>query len=113
MSNSTNWVNLTKHVINLNGDAIPPSGKVARVLFDTINLGMVGHMPAISRKPIGIDHLPGAGDANVTYIVPSMVLDHLAHRTDVVAPDSGETAVRDSKGHIKYVTRVVKPDTLR
>ena len=100
------FVNLTKHVINLDGDAIPPSGRKAKVVFSEVDVGKIGHMPAITRNPLHVENLPEP-EEGVTYIVPSMVLDHVYNRRDVIAPDTGETAVRNDRGHIMHVTRVV------
>jgi hypothetical protein len=129
-------INLTPHAITLrtpNGKDItfPPDGTVARVEMEEDDAGFMpmklyaleGDMiPMIRRVPgrvVGISCQPG----NV-YIVSSMVLDALRTallrgeefnglyfkvngQWAVVAPDTGATAIRNEKGHVVAVTRLV------
>lgn len=43
-----------------------------------------------------------------TYVVSALVLAHCAGRKDVVAPDTGPTAVRDGNSHIAAVRGFVE-----
>ena len=64
------------------------------------------NIPTVRRswgKPVGLPE-PEEG---VILIVASVVLDHAENRTDLMAPDSGKSAVRDEKGQIKYCTRLI------
>jgi hypothetical protein len=105
-----NWVNLTPHAITIVGvGAIEPSGSVARVEMAERVFGNVGGVPTVSRKAKSVIGLPH-GELGTIYIVSSMVLDALgrrANRGDVLAPDTGETAIRNEKGQIVAVTRLV------
>lgn len=107
-----NWVNLTPHTINIIGvGEIPPSGKVARVEFTEREFMQQGGVPVIARKFKRVVNLPEAGfPGGPIYIVSSIVLDAMgrrANRGDVVAPDTGNTAIRNENGQIIAVTRLV------
>jgi hypothetical protein len=105
-------INLTPHAITLRtpqGDVtIPPSGTIARVSMDETVVGTdaLTGLPIIHRKPGAVTGLPEAGERCV---VSAMVLDALdsvrAH--NVFAPDTGATAIRNEKGHVIAVTRLV------
>jgi len=106
------FVNLTPHAINVVGiGEIPPSGEVARVEFTEREFMQQGGVPVIARKFKKVVNLPEAGFPGAPiYIVSSMVLDAMgrrANRGDVVAPDTGETAIRNERGQIVAVTRFV------
>ncbi|RME25645.1 MAG: hypothetical protein D6800_07370, partial [Candidatus Zixiibacteriota bacterium] len=53
-----------------------------------------------------VEGLPDPQDGTV-YLVSSMVLSAVRGRRDVVAPDTGPTAIRDETGRITAVTRLV------
>lgn len=105
-------INLTPHSITLRapqGDVtLPPSGTVARVTMDETAVGMdaLTGLPIIRRKPGSVTGLPEAGER---CIVSAMVLDAIdgASARNVFAPDTGATAIRDEKGHVIAVTRLV------
>lgn len=102
-------INLTPHeivVLNLRGErvAFPPSGTVARVGVTTTPDGVfdsdepVGVFQ-VSRQAFGeVEGLPGYDpDSPNRYIVSAMVLGALSgSRPDVVAPDTGSTALREN-----------------
>lgn len=109
------FVNLTPHTINIKTPdstiTIPPSGKVARVNMlekENMPIQIQGNsIPVISRSPVGIDNLPKPKDGTI-YLVSSIVLDNLQeNRNDVFAPDTGITAIRNEKGQITAVKRLV------
>lgn len=94
--------------------ALPPSGEVAKVMMkETDVLYSVAKFPVIRREP-GEVNLPSP-ELGTVYLVSSMVLDALKasgiRRTDVLAPDTGATAIRfddgPQKGQVKAVTRLV------
>jgi hypothetical protein len=112
------FVNLTPHAITIRtkeGDiTIEPEGTVARVDMAEHHLGLMFYkqIPVITRKRIEVVGLPPQEDrvrGNLICLVSSMVLDALewAHAVNVYAPDTGPTAVRDEKGHVVAVTRLV------
>lgn len=100
-------LNLTPHAININGVIYEPSGVVARVEMEEIVLPITlpCGTPIISRKAGKVVGLPEKG----LILVSSMVLDALdsSYSGVAFAPDTGNTAIRNDKGHITMVTRVV------
>lgn len=117
--------NLTKHAICLSLPetghllTIPPSGVVAMVMMEEVELMMTeilsdgAKFPIIRREP-GEINLPDP-EPGICYLVSSMVLDALkasgSVRKDIFAPDTGATAIRfedgPQKGQVKAVTRLV------
>jgi len=115
-----NVVNLTPHAINIktySGDVIEykPSGVIARVDFlhyiraskDVIDKFQFVPCDIVTRDRGQVINLPSPQE-NTIYIVSSMVLDAMLHtRYDVFAPDTGDTAIRNEKGLVIAVTRLV------
>lgn len=100
-------INLTPHVIAVrtaSGDVnFEPSGQVTRV---SVSQEVVGEVEGIQivRSTFGaVENMPEPQDGTV-YIVSSMVAQALSFRADVVAPDTGPTAIRDEAGRIVAVT---------
>jgi len=106
----TKFINLTPHDITVVADGremkIPASGQVARVATTEKVVGEIDGIPIIKREFGEIENLP-APTGGTVFIVSSLVLSAVKNRTDVVAPDTGATAVRDDKGQIVAVTRFV------
>lgn len=102
-------LNLTPHAITLRtpqGDVtLPPSGTVARVTMTDVIVGAAAGLPVIRRTPGAVTGLPTDG---APCIVSSMVLAALPAGTPgVYAPDTGATAIRDERGQVVAVTRLV------
>lgn len=119
-------INLTQHAITLrtvHGDiTFPPSGTIARVSTVETIIGFIDVVPSgvpetdeqgntnchriavVSRSFGDVEGLPPEG---VQCIVSSMVADAVPGRIGVFAPDSGKTAVRNDKGLVIAVTRLV------
>ena len=105
------FINLTPHQITIRcGDGrdcdVPPSGTVARVTVSQKQIGTLDGIPVVANDygdPTGV---PDPKDGTI-YIVSSLVKSRLNSRDDVVAPDTGATAIRDAEGHIVAVTRLV------
>ena len=108
------FVNLTPHDIHVRvgneEKVIPASGKVARVAVDQKVVGEVDGVPVVSNSYGKVENLPDYTDDETIYIVSSMVLQAVHQRADVVAPDTGSTAIRNEKGQIVAVTRFVIKD---
>ncbi len=99
------FINLTPHALKVEGlGTIPASGSVARVTVNSTDVGTVCGVRLRAQLKGQVSGLP-APTEGVTYIVSGMVLDALggSRRGDVVAPDTGPDAVRDSNGHITAV----------
>ncbi len=103
-----NIINLTPHAIRVlvGSDVvtIEPSGSVARVATIEEVVGEFNGIPVVSRRNGDVVGLPEDGTA---CIVSAMVASAVPGKAGVYAPDSGNTAVRNDKGHIDYVVRLV------
>ena len=109
-------LNLTPHAIVLQivpGTEVvfPPSGTVARLTTVEKVVGhyetQMGAVPVVETLVQGMDNIPDPM-SNVKFIVSSMVLDKLGseYAGQAFAPDTGSSAIRDSKGFIISVTRL-------
>ena len=107
-------INLTPHAITVRvagrDVVIPPSGQVTRVSVSQAEAGTVEvdgiAIPVVVNKYGEVTGLPGPVPETI-YIVSGLVLSRVADRKDVVAPDTGATAIRDGNGQIVAVTRFV------
>lgn len=104
------FINLTPHALSLmlpDGSTvvIPPSGTVARVTTEEVVTGEVAGVPVVERRFGAVEGLPAEG---VACLVSAMVAGAVPGRAGVYAPDTGSTALRNDKGHIVAVTRLVK-----
>ena len=99
------YINLTPHALNLGDDTVEPSGYI-RVSFTEVHCGEVNGLEVVRNDNPVLEGLPAPVDG-VVYVVSAMVLAQCADRSDVYAPDTGSTAVRNEKGHIVKVTRLV------
>jgi hypothetical protein len=104
-------INLTPHAVTIRvGDCdvvIPPSGRVARVTSQEVPGDPIWNVPTVRRVWGGVEGLPGPAPG-ILYLVSSLVLEHVHGRDDVLAPDTGPTAVRDAAGQIVAVRRLVR-----
>lgn len=105
--------NLTPHaiVISVNGsvNTIQPSGTIARVGTSEESAGLcpVTGVPVIRRSFGEVENIGSPSDGPC--LVSSLVLSALGSewRGVAFAPDTGETALRNEKGQIIAVTRLV------
>lgn len=102
-----NIINLTQHAINIiqgeNTITINPSGTVARVSVQVI----ATDNPMLYTQQYGeVQDLPDSQD-NTIYIVSSLVLARVPHRTDVYAPLTAQ-AIRNDAGQIIGVPGLVR-----
>lgn len=109
------FVNMTPHPVTIRRPdgsefTIAPSGVVARVDSSEEVLPALEEIPVI-RREWGDIQFGGAIEPDKIYIVSSLVLSALQNGNPLahfmVAPDTGETAIRDEKGQIRAVTRLV------
>lgn len=103
-------INLTPHAIRVmtsDGEmrVYEPSGVVARVETVEVLVGEFDGIPVVERQLGDVIGLPENGEP---CIVSAMVASALPGRPGVYAPDTGSTAVRNDKGHIDHVVRLVK-----
>lgn len=105
--------NLTPHavIVSVAGTVkvIQPSGTVARVSTTEQSAGLcpVTYAPVIHRKFGDVENIGSPSDGPC--LVSSLVLSALGSewRGVAFAPDTGDTAIRNEKGHIIAVTRLV------
>ena len=106
-------INLTPHAVTVllqdgSGVEFPPSGETARLIMEEREGAPVNGLPTIHRQAIKIEGLTEPSEDVAGYIVSSIVLAAVEGRDDVFAPDTGPTAVRNGKGHIIAVKRLVR-----
>jgi hypothetical protein len=101
-------INLTPHPITIQPSGapavtIPVSGRIARLdSAQEIDAGVAG-VPVVTTRFGRVIGLPEPEEGKV-YIVSSIVAQHV-RRPDVLAPDTGPTAIRQD-GQIVAVTRL-------
>jgi hypothetical protein len=109
----TKLVNLTAHEITLfvNGSTyrLPPSGTVARCRSSYHACGRIDGLFDVVRCVFGrVAGLPQPKE-NTYYVVSGLVLGVLrGTRDDVLAPDTGPTAIRDEFGNVVGVRRFLR-----
>ena len=114
----TNLINCTPHALTLRAATgedtiVPPSGTVARVSSTPGALEAVAGVPvpvAGAQTFGGVEGLPEPTPGTM-FIVSALVLSALrGSRPDVVGPGTGpnDGAIRNEKGHIIAVTRLVR-----
>ncbi len=106
------FVNLTPHEINLANAAgeiilsVPSTGGSCRVSTTQKVVGTIDGFTVNKTTYGAIEGLPEPADDTV-YIVSILVAQLVPDRSDVVAPDSGPTAIREN-GQIKAVKGFVR-----
>lgn len=102
--------NCTPHPIAIrspSGNRIfEPSGIVPRVATVETPADPVGGIPAVTTRLGEVSGLPDAVPG--TWLIVSRMVFDATDREDVVAPDTGATCVRDEKGRIVAVTRLIR-----
>lgn len=102
------FINLTPHVVvviakNGNKIVVEPSGTIARVDSKQVVTGEVDGIPVVNTIFGDVTGIPEPKTGTI-YLVSSLVAQ-AARREDVLAPDTGTTAVREN-GQIVAVTRL-------
>jgi len=103
------FVNLTPHAIVVNTAkspvAIPPSGELARVKQEFVNVGDDGDFIKTVTSEFGeVEGLP-APQKDTVFIVSSIVAS-ATDRTDIAIPNTAD-AVRDEQGRIQSVRSLI------
>ena len=120
---ATELINITPHVLVIYGEdretevaRIPVAGEAARVETRATQTGMVEidgvSIPVVSTEFGEVKNLPEPKDG-VTYVTSIIVVQAVrGQRDDVVAPDTGTSAVRfadgPNKGQIKGVRQFTR-----
>lgn len=85
---------------------IRPAGAVARVAATQVQIGQAGPVPIVRTTYGEVTGLP-APQPGTIYVVSGLVRGAITGRPDVVAPDTGPTAIRGQDGQIVAVRRFV------
>jgi hypothetical protein len=105
-------INLTPHSITIGNTTVEPSGNIARVATEEIPGQPVHGIPTIIRKMGNVDFGNIKASKHHIFIVSSMVLDAIPPNHPLAArcfaPDTGNSAIRNDKGHVTSVTRLVR-----
>lgn len=107
-----NIVNLTPHAITIEKAdgtriTIPPTAPAARVTQQNYIMADVDGIPVSAVVWGEVENVPAPAD-NTVYVVSAMVAQRLPERSDVLAPDTGASAIRESgnivavRGFVKY-----------
>lgn len=102
-------INYTPHPINFRGAeeiTFAPSGVIPRVSTVEVESESVDGIPTVTQSTGEVEGLPEP-QIGVFIIVSGMVFQ-ASTRTDLIAPDTGKTAIRDEQGHIVAVTRFLR-----
>ena len=102
-------INLTPHPIVIRAEdgtetVLAPSGRVARVSTTEEVVGDLNGVPVVRRMLGAVEGLP---EDDTPCVVSALVLAAVPGRANTYAPDTGATAVRDERGQIVAVTRLV------
>ena len=101
-------INLTPHSVVVEGLGTFESGGLARVSTTQKVVGNINGIDLVETAQGQVEGLPEMEEGKM-YIVSGMVLGTLkGSRVDVVAPDTGNTAIRNEKGQIIAVTRFTR-----
>lgn len=105
------FINLTPHEIVVRvrnmKKTFGPSGTIARVETSQERVGWIDGIELVETIYGEVTGVPEPQE-NTVYITSSLVASRLPERRDVVAPDTGPTAIREN-GQIVAVTRFQKP----
>ena len=101
-----NIINLTQHdiVIALPDNtriAIPPTAPAARMATKTVSLPPVDEIPVNTTVFGEVQNLPDP-QPDTVYVVSTLIAQRVK-RPDVVSPDTGTTAIRNSANQIEAV----------
>jgi hypothetical protein len=111
MDSTIRFKNLTPHAVTIRVGCldlvIPPSGWVAQVNSYEIPSDPIGGIATVRRVWETVEGLPYPVNG-VVYLVSPLVLEHVRGRDDVLAPDTGPTAIRDAAGQIEAVQRLIR-----
>ena len=101
-------INLTPHSIVVEGLGTFESKGLARVSTTQNVVGNINGIDLVETVQGQVEGLPEIEEGKM-YIVSGMVLSALkGSRADVIAPDTGSTAIRNEKGQIIAVTRFTR-----
>ena len=83
-----------------------PSGIIPRVEVETVKADALENFPCVITKQGKVEDLPEVKE-NTFYIVSGMVFN-ASSREDLIAPDTGKSAIRSDKGFILAVKNFIR-----
>lgn len=105
-------INATPHAITIlvNGkeQVFLPCGTVARVSVQQKEVDPIMGLPVVENIYGEVEDLPDFNPNEDIVLVSALVGARLQGEPGIYMPDTGPTAVRNEKGHIVAVTRLVK-----
>lgn len=106
-------INCTPHPIVIGSTTFEPSGILPRVsTIETVSVPIEefvgGHkvFETVTQRTGDVTGLPAPVQG--TFLIVSGMVFAASDRQDLIAPDTGKSAVRDDKGHIVAVTRFLR-----
>jgi hypothetical protein len=104
-------INLTPHSITVrlpdgSERVYPPSGTVARVTTYETSAADIDGIKTAYRRTGKVENL--SLPVTQAVLVSGMVLAELTGVDNVYAPDTGSTAIRDDRGQVVAVTRLIR-----
>ena len=99
-------INCTPHGIIICGTTFQPSGIIPRVETVEIESCSINGFDCIEQKTGEVIGLP---EPEIdTFLIVSGMVFQASDRTDLLAPDTGKTAIRNDQGQIIAVTRFLR-----
>ena len=102
----TKITNCTPHEIVCGEETFKPSGIIPRLETLEKEAPSIGGFPCVTQTMGQVQGLPEPTDG--TFLIVSGMVFAASDRGDLIAPDTGKTAVRNDKGHIVAVTRFLR-----
>jgi len=99
-------INCTPHPIIINNETFPTSGIIPRVETIEVESTPIEGFSCATRSMGEVQGLPEQVEG--TFLIVSAMVLSASDRKDLIAPDTGSTAVRDTTGRIIQVTRFIK-----
>jgi len=103
-------INCTPHAINFNfngnNTTFEPSGIIPRVSTIEVEAQEIAGFPCVTNIIGNVEGMPEKKPG--TFLIVSGMVFGASNRPDLIAPDTGKTAVRNDKGHIIAVTRFLR-----
>ena len=99
-------INCTPHAVKVGDTTICPSGIIPRVSTIEMEATSIDGFLTVTQSKGKVENLP-APKAGVFVLVSGMVFQ-ASDRSDLIAPDTGKTAIRNDKGQIIAVTRLIR-----
>lgn len=105
------FINLTPHLMVIKSEKreliLAGTKKPARLWSEYTKAEPINNITCVKRLRTSCTNTPKS-QKDIWYIVSALVFDAFPERNDLVCPDTDAGAVRDSKGFIRHITRLVR-----